>query len=61
MTVRRENSSTNDFQVTGVNTQAGSSNAYANNITLCQPQDILNSMYVDDFLWRADNSAIAVA
>lgn len=57
VTVRRENSSTNDFQITGVNTQNGSANASADRIHISQPQAVFLQQALDDILWRADNTA----
>jgi hypothetical protein len=58
VTIRRNNSSLNDYQLTGVNTQGGTANAYANQITIAQPQSVFYSHCVDDFLWRSDNASL---
>ena len=52
--VRRNGNVVNDFQASGLNTQNGSANVYANRIIL---QPVIGGggyFYVDDFIWRSD-------
>lgn len=49
--VRLNGNTADDFAATGLNTRAGSTNAYANKITLSSPTSNNNWVYLDDLLW----------
>lgn len=57
ITVRKNGNPNNDFFLGSLNTRA-SANNYANKISVGYAQNIGVSIYIDDFLWRSDVSAL---
>ena len=60
ITVRRNGNTTADFTATGLNTRGGSTNNYANRLTIGMPGNPGNGFHqIDDFIWRSDASSVA--
>jgi hypothetical protein len=59
ITVRRNGNNVNDFQAINLNTRAGSTNNYANRLTIGMPGNPgANFQQIDDLLWRSDPTAV---
>lgn len=57
-TVRKNGNASNDFTLGSLNTRGGTTNNYANRLTLGQNAAV-TSQLVDDLLWRSDPSSVA--
>lgn len=59
ITVRRNGNPSNDFTATGLNTRAGTSNNFANRMSIVTGTiSGTSGCYVDDILWRSDPSSV---
>lgn len=55
--VRKNGNTVDDFVATGINTRGGSTNAYANHLTIGQNSPQNNNAIWDDFLWFSATGA----
>ena len=56
--VRTNGATSNSFSATGLNTRGGTTNNYANKLTVAM-NTAVNAQHTDDILWRSDASSVA--
>jgi hypothetical protein len=55
--VRKNGNTVNDFTVTGLNTRGGTTNNYANRLSIAQGAGAATSQFLDDLFWQSGASA----